>query len=238
MDDETEHLWLVGLLEGEVYFQPGYRTRNKTHYPGIQLEMVDGDLVRRAARTFDARVFLRAPVEEGWSYTHKFYTTGEDVRRWVFRWGGYFGSRRRQQIASAFGLEPLERSIPDTLVLHWMTGLLEGEGSFLVNADDNRPTVQLRMTDQEVVKRYATYLGISVQVVRQTRDNRQPIYVAVVRGASAVELMHHLAPRMSQRRQARIAEILDGYHPSRKSSSRLWKGWGWLWRRRDEEERG
>ncbi len=43
----------------------------------------------------------------------------------------------------------------DPLELHWLAGLLEGEGSFMVGppSDPRRPAIAVQMTDEDVMRR-------------------------------------------------------------------------------------
>jgi hypothetical protein len=110
---------------------------------------------------------------------------------------------------------PLE--IPDisTENLHWLAGILEGEGSFLAAppSSPRSPAVQVSMTDRDVVRRAGDLLGVSVTVVPSRREGWQDAYSARVRGERAVRWMRRLRPLMGRRRQAQIDRAVSTYAP-------------------------
>jgi hypothetical protein len=100
--------------------------------------------------------------------------------------------------------------------LHWLAGLLEGEGSFMKPppSQPNQPTVALHMTDEDVVARVANLVGVRHRPVK----NRNPgvwkdSFLLQVRGGRAVELMTTLRPLMGARRQVQIDRALANYDP-------------------------
>lgn len=87
----------------------------------------------------------------------------------------------------------------------WLAGLLEGEGSFTTSG--STVTVELLMTDLDVVNRAAELMGTSVHVPK-LQPNRKQTYRARLYGARAKTLARELYPLMGIRRQARITELL------------------------------
>lgn len=91
--------------------------------------------------------------------------------------------------------------------LHWLAGLLEGEGSFMAGppSDPHRPRVAIQMTDEDVIARVAAFWCVAY--IRQT-DRRntswKPVFTVQLRGRRAVELMRRLRPLMGCRRQRQI----------------------------------
>lgn len=101
--------------------------------------------------------------------------------------------------------------------LHWLVGLLEGEGSFMRGSPSspNSPRIAVQMTDEDVVARAAALLGVGY--TKNGADPRNPnwklTFSAKVRGARAVDLMLQLQPYMGARRYAQIDAALVGYVP-------------------------
>lgn len=97
------------------------------------------------------------------------------------------------------------------LDLMWLAGLLEGEGSFLFPApsEGNTPRIALQMTDEDVVRRAATLMGVET-VSRTDRKPGiwKPCFHANLKGKRARALMERLLPHMGARRSQRIKEIL------------------------------
>lgn len=95
--------------------------------------------------------------------------------------------------------------------LHWLAGLLEGEGCFVyfrTPYQQDRPGIQLKMTDEDVVERAAKLLN-APSVRPQDRPDRKRTFVCAITGEPAAEMMRQLLPLMGERRSAKIREVLD-----------------------------
>jgi hypothetical protein len=96
--------------------------------------------------------------------------------------------------------------------LHWLSGLLEGEGCFssdLVKGRRRRyPLIVVQMTDRDVVERVAALFGVSCQGPYWDRKSTVPYYRAKATGARAIALMRLLSPLMGARRCVRIAGLI------------------------------
>lgn len=105
--------------------------------------------------------------------------------------------------------------------LHWVAGILEGEGSFGV---DNRKSsgytcrVAVTMTDEDIIRRAQEYTGVGriygpyeVKKSNLGPGPYKPRYQWVTQGKQAVDLMRGVYFFMGQRRRARIEEVLQGY---------------------------
>lgn len=97
--------------------------------------------------------------------------------------------------------------------LDWLAGLLEGEGCFSINKSYGGyvfPCIQLGMTDEDVVIRAGKLLGGNgkVREYRSRYPGAKLVYKYRVAGKRAAELMKVLLPRMGDRRQVRIQEVL------------------------------
>lgn len=87
----------------------------------------------------------------------------------------------------------------------WLSGLLEGEGTFDLQRG-KYPRVRLSMTDRDVVGRAATLFGSSIRLTLKSHD--KPTWHAERQGPAAVEIMRAILPWMGARRSQKIAEIL------------------------------
>jgi hypothetical protein len=103
----------------------------------------------------------------------------------------------------------------DDADLHWLAGLLEGEGTFLAGPPSapRSPAVQLAMVDRDVVDRAGALLGVAVGVVPSRREGWRTAYCVRVRGARAVLWMKRLRPLMGTRRQQQIDHAAATYGP-------------------------
>lgn len=97
--------------------------------------------------------------------------------------------------------------------IHWLAGLLEGEGSFLapVPSSPNSPSITLQMTDEDVVARVAAVFCVKYHRVSARREGAKPPYMVVLKGKRAVYLMRSLYPLMGKRRQNQIDKALQNY---------------------------
>jgi hypothetical protein len=99
--------------------------------------------------------------------------------------------------------------------LHWLAGLLEGEGSFLA-APPSRPrspAVQILMVDRDIIERAGALFGTGVYMIRPRREGWRTTYSARIRGTRAVLWMHRLRPLMGKRRQKQIDRAVASYAP-------------------------
>lgn len=114
--------------------------------------------------------------------------------------------------------------------LGWVSGLLDGEGSFGLGSSAHRkdePTartliITCGMTDPDTIERLKSVTGIGNVNTEKRRDprraNSKQMYIwQVGRRADVVALLQAIQPHMSTRRQARIQELLDHHagHPIR-----------------------
>jgi hypothetical protein len=99
--------------------------------------------------------------------------------------------------------------------LHWLAGLLEGEGTFLTGPPSapRSPAIQFWMTDRDVVERAAALLGVSVMVVPARREDWKTAYAVRLRGKRAVTWMKRLRPLMGIRRGQQIDRAVASHGP-------------------------
>lgn len=90
--------------------------------------------------------------------------------------------------------------------LMWLSGLLEGEGSFDLR-EGRYPRVRVGMTDRDTVGRVATLMGVKVRLSYR-RAPESAMWHAEVSGARAAEIMRLVLPHMGARRSAKIATVL------------------------------
>jgi len=105
--------------------------------------------------------------------------------------------------------------------LHWLAGLLEGEGCFAwQKSTKNRyqykyPRISLTMTDKDIVARVASLfdvrcLGPYGPYGKLHRGHvRKVVYSTQLYGPRAVSLMRRLYPLMGRRRSSKIKYILE-----------------------------
>jgi hypothetical protein len=99
--------------------------------------------------------------------------------------------------------------------LHWLAGLLEGEGSFMAGppSSPRLPVISVNMNDEDVMLRLGRIFGRKIQMIRPRNPRWQTSYQVRVQGGAAVRWMMLLRPLMGVRRQAQIARALASYAP-------------------------
>jgi hypothetical protein len=99
--------------------------------------------------------------------------------------------------------------------LHWLAGLLEGEGTFLAGPPSapRSPAVQVSMVDRDIIERVGVLLDVAVTVSPSRRDGWKDAYCVRVRGARAVLWMERLRPLMGSRRQHQIDRAVASHGP-------------------------
>ena len=97
--------------------------------------------------------------------------------------------------------------------LHWLAGLLEGEGSFFVSTSGGKRApairISLQMVDREPVEKAAKLMGREVKKYRPYGKNRSPTYTTGMYGSNALETMKKLRPLLSPRRQKQIDRCIE-----------------------------
>jgi hypothetical protein len=99
--------------------------------------------------------------------------------------------------------------------LHWLAGLLEGEGTFMTGppSSPRAPILAVNMTDEDVMARLGRIFDCKVQVVRARNVRWRTSYQLRVQGGDAVRWMQLLRPLMGSRRQAQIDCAVACYAP-------------------------
>jgi len=106
--------------------------------------------------------------------------------------------------------------------IHWLAGLLEGEGCFGVvrNRPKDKPGVRtypritLGMCDNDVVLRAQKLMGGTLSQ-RPAKENRKPVLtLSIQRQALAAGWMMTLYPLMGARRQEKIRTLLEQWRQS------------------------
>lgn len=90
--------------------------------------------------------------------------------------------------------------------LLWLSGLLEGEGTF----DAHRgkyPRIRLAMTDRDIVGRAASLMDSTIRLSLHQAPNK-PTWHTEISGDRAAAIMAAILPFMGARRSQRIAEVL------------------------------
>jgi hypothetical protein len=102
--------------------------------------------------------------------------------------------------------------------LLWLAGLLEGEGSFMRGHPDrpNLPVISLTMTDEDVIARAASVMGVNYCEYDRKPGVWKVMYVIQFKGKRACEIMELLRPHMGARRRGQIDSALGCYEDRRK----------------------
>ena len=94
----------------------------------------------------------------------------------------------------------------------WIAGLLEGEGHF--NISNTFCRIQLSMTDEDVVAKYAKLLGINVRTQDMSKYNPKAkisFRADVTHRKKVAAVLTAIFPFMSARRKETIKEMVEIY---------------------------
>jgi len=99
--------------------------------------------------------------------------------------------------------------------LHWLAGLLEGEGSFqgIMGPKGLKVTIVVQMADRDVVTRVAKIMktpSLTGPIVRKA-PHRKPMWATAVYGRTAIAWMMMLFPLMGARRREAIVAAISAW---------------------------
>jgi len=140
----------------------------------------------------------------------------------------WWKARRRGETTDFGPLDPPSRGFGPTGYVNdmnearaaaWLTGLLEGEGTFSLNrqsAEIAYPVLKVEMCDEGIVARVARLIGAPNVWRREAqKEGWNPTYIAAITGPRAATWMRQLRDSMGTRRRAAIDVALAAYHPIR-----------------------
>lgn len=93
----------------------------------------------------------------------------------------------------------------------WAAGLLEGEGCFRLKTGTNRPTIQVQMTDLDVLERLQSLFGGSIREMSKRKEHWKDCWVWYLDGKNAADTMKLVLPHMMSRRSEKIKSVLLTY---------------------------
>jgi len=116
--------------------------------------------------------------------------------------------------------------------LHWLAGLLEGEGCFSINKGDTARNknpyeiISLQMCDYDIVNRVCHLFDHDITICNTTRS--KTVYRVTLGGAKAIGWMMTLYPLMGERRRSKIRECIMSWksHRSRIRARGIWRRYG------------
>jgi hypothetical protein len=106
----------------------------------------------------------------------------------------------------------------------WLAGILEGEGSFLmqhcaVNGKNYYyPRITVTMTDEDVIIRVAAMFGTKAHPIKPKKG--LPQYRATIAGERGVAFMRGLLPYMGGRRSSKMRALIS-FHETRPIANEL-----------------
>jgi LAGLIDADG-like domain len=221
--------YLAGLYEAEGAFIAG--SPSKPRVPIVILGMTDEDVVQRVGGLLRVAVLRVKPGSERWKPVYRVHLNGGRAVSFMTLLQSCMGERRRLQINEAiecykthynysYDKYLLVHEEDQDVEKHWLAGYYEGEGYFGLTKQVKRygtyfyPIVVVNSTDIDVIEHVRQIvclrydININIYKSKQKRE-RKEIYRLRVSGNIAQEMMKDLYPFMGQRRQAKIAEILE-----------------------------
>jgi len=177
--------------------------------------MTDEDVVRRAAGILGSRNVAHRTDSRGFKDIFIAQIAGQRAANWMAVLYPMMGMRRQAQIYRVFEVckQPLvisSTALSDELRLHWLVGLLEGEGSFSSGPPSapNRSVIQMTSTDRDVIEVAAQILEVTVFRNRKANAKHKEAFSIHLRGQQALHWMALLRPHMGLRRQQQIDQAV------------------------------
>jgi hypothetical protein len=101
----------------------------------------------------------------------------------------------------------------DDITFIWLTGLLEGEGSFLRPSPSNprESKIDVEMRDEPVIAKVAALFGVKYRLRNRHRPNQNITFHVRLSGKRAVRLMWRMRPFLCPRRQAQVDRAMQVY---------------------------
>jgi hypothetical protein len=98
----------------------------------------------------------------------------------------------------------------------WATGLFEGEGCLYKDKRSNGWTLQLRMTDRDVVQTFADVMNTGNKVHSEKTNSQLPHWKPVYRWtcsrkSEVTRILELMLPHLGQRRAYKALNCLDDY---------------------------
>lgn len=94
----------------------------------------------------------------------------------------------------------------------WLAGLFEGEGCMSLNPQ-GRPTIRLGMTDEDVVRKFHSIVGIgTVKAAKNPTNGGKTMWCwGTGRCEDAAWIIEQMLPHFCSRRAARARQVLESY---------------------------
>jgi hypothetical protein len=221
--DTRQLAWLVGLMEGEGSFVRG--SPAKPRRPTTSINMTDEDVINHVCELWGTRLWTLKVTEPRYKPAHRTELVGGSAVAMMTLLRSHLSARRQAQIDEAVATYQPLRCIKhkrfcvaldgvDEFDRHWLSGFLEGEGSFGFSKSANGPMLEVQSVDYDVMfrvqrilrERYAISVNLHTRPPR--REGYQPQYHLACYGDAARAIMADIEPLMGERRRLRIAELL------------------------------
>ncbi len=111
----------------------------------------------------------------------------------------------------------MDRFQTDSEELAWLVGLIEGEGSIGYSKGSIR--LEIGSTDEDTVRRAASFLGSGVIGPYQYRQRDKPFFKTVLYGHGITEMLMKVYPHMSDHRKSQIRDALTAKLADRKKEA-------------------
>lgn len=91
----------------------------------------------------------------------------------------------------------------------WVSGLLEGEGSFFTATNGYSPQIQCQMTDHDILLRLQSICGGNIYEITKRQPHWKDCWMWKVGGDLAASIMEQILPNMGSRRSRKISGVLE-----------------------------
>lgn len=102
----------------------------------------------------------------------------------------------------------------DTL---WLAGLLEGEGTFYKDTNQNTCLLSIEMTDRDIIERVANILNSNVISIKSRKKKHKDTYRVRIKGYVAINIMKKIFHLMGKRRKEQIITAIEYWNNNHSS---------------------
>src|SRR5687767_11525169 len=101
-------------------------------------------------------------------------------------------------------------TLPENSEAHWawLAGILDGEGSFFVNAKRGYASISVGMKDEDIIRRAADVMGCKRIWLANNRSHKN-MWRCALQGQRALLVMERIYPWLGTRRRAKVDWIRE-----------------------------
>ncbi len=209
--------YIAGLYEGEgSFFAFSRKKGDPKNRAKATIQMNDEDIIKCIADFNNTSAQQRKDNKSYFTNIHD--SRALDFMESVYP---YMGKRRKHQIGEVFqslgfSIKPEITSKRVNKDINWLSGLLEGEGSFCLvktkGQNKRVPKVIVASKDKDVIQEASTFMNNMSVVESKTKGGKCIMFFCTLTGKKALNFSRDIYNRMGNRRKAQIENLFsEGY---------------------------